>query len=157
MLSMKEVRESSRNGPYSKPLRVQVIAVGPPKSFTPAGSTEAKQMHYFSVAAQEWWMKATLYDSRKLHTIKEGAAIMLKNFIKRNDVLVVNDSTVVGKTSPVEVAQKTRDAAYSSIFPKSVKMAISELQAAAGSGLWTVVAKITKVGQPISKYFKCNC
>lgn len=150
MLTVKQLRESTRSGPYSKPLRGKVVAVGPQKPYTPAGSTDAKTMAYLSMAQDDAWLKATLYDTSKLPMLQPGSSVMLKNFVFRNGSLLINEKTVIGRTTDVLVNPTANQEAYNAVFPPSKMEEIAKLVSATGSSLWSVEAMITKVGVVVS-------
>jgi hypothetical protein len=75
-----------------------------------------------ALADGDVWIKGLLYDQDKLAILNLPAvSVVLKNFTKRNDTLVINDTTTVYKTGNVEVDPPTLRAASNTVFPSPCK------------------------------------
>lgn len=148
MLTLQELKNSTRNGPYTKTVKVKIIAVGPEKQYSKLGAKEPSTMFHLSVAAETTWMKCMLYDPTKLMTIVPDASVALINYVKRDGQLVINNVTKVRAcpATPVDVTSTTHQLAYEAIFPVSTPATITKIQTTHTAGqLWTVKGIIRKV------------
>lgn len=98
-------RGSSQSTPYASAIKVNVCGVGPVISYKNAGG-EKHQSTVIGFADNTMAVKGVLYDSAKLHLMKEGQTVMLLNVILKNDVgksIVMTNRSKVLKTGPMEV------------------------------------------------------
>ncbi|XP_052703444.1 uncharacterized protein LOC128179831 [Crassostrea angulata] len=98
-------RGSSQSTPYASAIKVNVCGVGPVISYKNAGG-EKRQSTVIGFADNTMAVKGVLYDSAKLHLMKEGQTVMLLNVILKNDVgksIVMTNRSKVLKTGPMEV------------------------------------------------------
>ena len=103
-------------------------------------------MHHFSIASADSWMKGTLYDATKLRFLQPDASVMIKDFVNRSGLMIVNERSTVANCGPVAVSDATKTAAHDAIHPPSIPSEIQEIKTTAiGGKLWTVKAVITQV------------
>ncbi|XP_052696184.1 uncharacterized protein LOC128174758 [Crassostrea angulata] len=98
-------RGSSQSTPYASAIKVNVCGVGPVISYKNAGG-EKRQSTVIGFADNTMAVKGVLYDSAKLHLMKEGQTVILLNVILKNDVgksIVMTNRSKVLKTGPMEV------------------------------------------------------
>ncbi|XP_060568324.1 uncharacterized protein LOC132726926 [Ruditapes philippinarum] len=86
-----------RSGPYDKGLRVQCVAVGTPITYT-GKDTQVKQVLAAAISDSKDVIKVSCYDPSKFRFFQVDKALILKNFIKKEED---GKSVVVTKVSKI--------------------------------------------------------
>ncbi|XP_052085246.1 uncharacterized protein LOC127722415 [Mytilus californianus] len=84
---------------YRVPIRVQTVSVGTTNTYIRDG--QKKSATTMGFADQNGAIKGQCFDSSKLTTIKENCCVMIRNYIFRNNTIIITSATEVNVTSGV--------------------------------------------------------
>lgn len=88
-------------GPYTKPLRCKVAAIGTRKDYTNQRG-DKKSMVMIGLVDQTGYTKGIVYNDTLLQTITVGASVLLKNFISKPDNIVLTSTSKAFKCAAVK-------------------------------------------------------
>ena len=101
MNNIEKLKNSPSNLPYSTPLKAKVVKRSPTKKYNKDG--EERSWTDVSLADPSGCIKAVVYDETKLTTIKEGANIMVRNYIFRDNTVIITKPTKTNLTGGVGI------------------------------------------------------
>lgn len=99
MTTIKQLTKG-KTGPYDKPLKCLVAAVGETKTYTTQQGDE-KTMTVVAFADQSASIKGIVYNDSLLKTLSVNSSVLIKNFICKPSNLVLTTTTKVYRCAPV--------------------------------------------------------
>ncbi|VDH93453.1 Hypothetical predicted protein [Mytilus galloprovincialis] len=105
MFTIAKLKEQSSNSPYRVPIKVQTVHVGATNTYIRDGQTKSNTTIGF--ADQTGAIKGQCFDMSKLNTIKPNSTLMIRNYIYRDQMIIITSATKVSVTGGVgDVAEE---------------------------------------------------
>ncbi|XP_076106791.1 uncharacterized protein LOC143075302 [Mytilus galloprovincialis] len=105
MFTIAKLKEQSSNSPYRVPIKVQTVHVGATNTYIRDGQTKSNTTIGF--ADQTGAIKGQCFDMAKLNTIKPNSTLMIRNYIYRDQMIIITSATKVSVTGGVgDVAEE---------------------------------------------------
>lgn len=99
MNNIQKLKVSTGNTPYTTPIKAKVVLRSPTKKYMKDG--QERSWTEVSLADPSGCIKAVVYDETKLPTMKEGANIMVRNFIYRDNTIIITKPSKTNLTGAV--------------------------------------------------------
>ncbi len=138
-------------GPYTVPLRLLVIAVGPRKSFTNEDGTVVPMISV-GAAQEEDAVKLVVYGTKNVDIIRVGRPILLKRYAFRNGSVSVRQNELLYRAADGTVSDSATTAARHIVNPESPKKTIRQVLEDPSREMATVegiVIKVCIISHPI--------
>ncbi|XP_069106909.1 uncharacterized protein [Argopecten irradians] len=119
---------SGRAGPYPDcTVRVKVAKVGHSANFTASNGEEMVILN-FSVADTTDSIMATLNDQKRHKLVAEGKCLLLRNFVVKNNKIILTKLSKLMTCSPIEVPEDIIQQAVFLIQPPSTRKKIAKVK-----------------------------
>ncbi|XP_078497197.1 uncharacterized protein LOC144753347 [Lissotriton helveticus] len=107
MISIQDLKKMKPedNKPYQKTIRANVIKCSTKTNYTNA-KQENKVMYHLALADESSCIKATCYNEPFYQQTKEGQAIMIRNFLAKNNVIIITKQTKLSRMIPLTIPQE---------------------------------------------------
>ncbi|XP_071855534.1 uncharacterized protein [Apostichopus japonicus] len=153
MLTISKVKALKGMHPYHIPLKCVIASALPPKTYTKDGVH--KEMQQLVLCDNTGYLKANAFDTAKKDVLKEGATVILKNFISKPDAVIITSRTSVFKAPSLKVDQEIIDQAVVYLRPPTPPPAdISIIKSSPVKTIHTVEGKIIQDECPRQVAFK---
>ena len=94
--------------------------------------------------------KVAVYSSRICEQLPVGRTVIISKFTSKRTHLILNESSTVYRTGPIEVPESVKNAALEMINPPAPKpVAIEEAKRSPQKTLVSVQGRVTKVSAPV--------
>lgn len=151
MLTISKVKALKGMHPYHIPLKCVIASALPPKTYTKDGVH--KEMQQLVLCDNTGYLKANAFDTAKKDVLKEGATVILKNFISKPDAVIITSRTSVFKAPSLKVDQEIIDQAVVYLRPPTPPPAdISIIKSSPVKTIHTVEGKIIQVIRILFRY-----
>ncbi|XP_078524511.1 uncharacterized protein LOC144797668 [Lissotriton helveticus] len=111
MISIQELKQTKQEEckPYQKAIRANIVKCSTKTNYKNA-KQESKVLYHLALADQSASIKGTCYNEELNQQTKEGHAIIIRNFLTKNNVVILTKQTKISRitplTIPIEIKQE---------------------------------------------------
>lgn len=153
MNTIDKIKKNKREQPYHVPLKVRVIKKTDTKYYQNGG--KQRNATTLGLADITGAIQGICYDDQKLHMLQENSDIMLRNYIYRDDKIIITSQTIVARTSAVgDIREDILQYAVSIVMPRdSQNHTIASAKTLGMGQQISVTAKIIRVSTSCNIFF----
>ncbi|XP_078515019.1 uncharacterized protein LOC144773775 [Lissotriton helveticus] len=139
MISIEELKQmkEAESKPYQKSIRANVVKCSTKTNYKNA-KQEDRVLYHLALADHSASIKATCYNEDFYQQTKEGNAIIIRNFLTKNNVVIITKQTKIARLKPFTIPPEILQEAENILQPPAPP--ISPIKTVKGAQLRTLMS-----------------